>query len=107
MTDLVTQRGMDLTIRIAELAKYLREDGRDFPLCDRLLACGTAVGLACREPDWPESRSRALNNVDEAEYLITVAIKSGYLTEKQGVHIRSDCEALKQALTEWKQEGNT
>ena len=84
------KKGIEFSVRIAELVKYLREDGKEFQLSDRLLSCGVTVGLLMRSGKYNE----AAKLITEADYIIEMAIVAGYLTSKQGVHIRADCENL-------------
>ena len=90
------KRGFDFSIRIAELVRYLREDGKGFPLCDRLLYCGVTAGQDIRN-----GRNReAAELVGEADYIIEMAVAAGYLTPRQDVHIRADCENLLEMLVD-------
>ena len=84
----------DLSIRVAELVKYLREDDKNFPLCERMLSCGVSAGLALRGGKPQE----AAKFVAETDYIIEMAIVAGYMKKQQGVHIREDCESILKAL---------
>jgi len=80
----------DFSIRVAELVKYLREDDKNFPLCERMLSCGVGAGLALRGGGTKE----AAKLVSETDYIIEMAIIAGYMKKQQGVHIREDCESI-------------
>ena len=90
-------QGMNYSIRIAELVRYMHENEPLFPLCDRLLACGIQAGLASREWKQNHNKKNAEHISDytvEADYIIEMAITAGYITQQQGVHIRSDGQTL-------------
>ena len=88
------EKGLDFSMRIGELVRYLRENGQGFPLCGRLLACGVNAGLYIRCGKTQE----AAELIEEADYIIEMAVVAGYLTQRQDVHIRADCENLLEIL---------
>ena len=94
MCTALEKRGINFSVRVAELARYLREDDRCFPLADRLLSCGVDAGLAMRLND----RSAAAELVERTGFIIEMAVTAGYLTPRQGVHVRADCEELLKIL---------
>lgn len=47
-----------------------------------------------------EDRSQAFSYVVEAEYLLEIMAKTGYLTEKQSQPIIDDCRSLKALISE-------
>jgi len=99
----IADKGFDFAIRIAELVHYLRDDGKGFPLCERLLDCGVSTGLACRAG----KKNAAAECVNQADFIIEMAVKAGYLTQTQSVHIHADCAGLLKLLAEHPQiEGN-
>lgn len=86
---------LDYSIRITELVRYLREAGKDFPLCDELLHCGVEAGVLLREPpDW----ERALGLLGRADYILEMAAVAGYLTPRQTARIRSDGQHLMELI---------
>ena len=98
MSKSIKEKGLDFSMRIGELVRYLRESGQGFPLCDRLLFCGVNTGLDIRRGKTQE----AVELVEEADYIIEMAVVAGYLTQHQDKHIRADCESLLKALNEKK-----
>lgn len=89
------ERGFDYSIRIAELVRFLREEGKGFPLEDKLLSCGVAVGLSLKgeHPEEKDYRTAA-ENIRESDYLIEMAAAAGYISEEQTVYIRGDAKKL-------------
>ena len=103
------QKAFDYSVRVSEMVRFLREDNKGFSLCDRLLYCGVGVGLCCRrfgensEPD-PFEVKRAKSHLEEIDYIVDMAVRAGYLTEKQSVHIREDGRNLAELLENWPAE---
>jgi hypothetical protein len=81
----------DYSVRIAELVKHLRSDGNGFPLGDDLLRCGVNAGMFLREPSSPD---KAIECLDRANYLLSMAVTAGYLTERQTGRIRESGNEL-------------
>ena len=94
MSKSLKEKGLDFSMRIGELVRYLRENGQGFPLNDRLLYCGVNTGLFIRGG----KRREAAELIKEIDYIIEMAVVAGYLTAKQDVHIRADCESLLKML---------
>jgi four helix bundle protein len=98
--DQVLDKSFDFSIRVIELAKFLDEEKKPFPLCERLLLCATGIGVFLRLSELTGKRSaecgkQALSYSVEAEYLLEIMTKTGYLTKRQSQPIISDCRALK------------
>ncbi len=92
------EKSFDFSIRIVELVKYLHEEKRPFLLEQRLLSCGTGIGVCLRlvQTDGCSSHViQAMSLAAEAEYLLEVMAKTGSLTNKQSEPILGDCRALK------------
>jgi hypothetical protein len=96
------QAAFDYSIRIAELVKHLRSDGKGFPLCDELLQCGVDAGLCLREP---HDAKRAAACLNRADYLLEMAAVAGYLTERQTGRIRESGQKLIQILNKNEEGG--
>lgn len=92
----IQESAYDLSVRIAEIVRYLKEEGGEFPLGDKLLDCGVKAGLSAREGDV----KAAADYVRQADYILEMAVKSGYLSERQSLPIRTECAGLLAALEE-------
>ena len=86
----IPEHAYDFSVRVAELVRYLREGEARFPLDERLLYCGVMAGLATRQ----KNKAKAAECVEEADYIIEMAGKSGYLTNRQAGPIRSAAKNL-------------
>ena len=85
----------NFSVRLVEIVRYFKEDGGGFPLCDKLLDCGVRAGISARAG----SHEEAADYVRQADYILEMAVKSGYLTERQGLPLRTECRKLLAALT--------
>ncbi len=93
----------DFSIRAIELIRYLNEENKPFPLCERFLTCATGIGISLRcglmtDEGSARTITEALTATIEAEYLLELMVKTGYLQEKQSQPIINDCRALKDAI---------
>jgi four helix bundle protein len=98
--DQVLERSFDFSIRAIELIKYLDREKKPFPLYKRFLSCATGIGISLRLVQTIGKKSvedgrQAFSYVVEAEYLLEIMVKTGYLHEKQSKPIIDDCRALK------------
>ncbi len=96
-------KSYDFSIRAIELIRYLNEENKPFPLCERFLICATGIGISLRYELMTGKRifrykSEALAAVIEAEYLLELMVKTGYLQEMQSLPILNDCRSLKDAI---------
>lgn len=90
----IQESAYDLSVRIAEIVRYLKEEGGEFPLGDKLLDCGVRAGISARKGDL----KAAADYVRQADYILEMAVRSGYLSERQSLSIRSECAGLLAAL---------
>ena len=102
MKDLIA-KSFDFSIRIVELANYLEEENKQFPLIGRLLECSTGIGICLRISDGPaknlqESYGQAYRLSMEAEYLLELLAKTAYVNEIQIKPILIDCRFLKDGI---------
>lgn len=95
----IEDRMYDFSVRIAEIVRYLKENESGFPLCDKLLDCVIGAGIFIRKDNYQE----AADNLQQISYILEMAVKSGYLTERQSLPILSDCHELLAAVTDVKQ----
>lgn len=98
----LSEQAYDYSVRIVELVRYLRESGKGFPLDEELLSCGIDAGMVLKSSGGDsvdaESAKKASAALQKAEYLIGMAVGSGYLTAKESEHIVSDTRLLLQKI---------
>lgn len=102
MEDLIA-KGFDFSIRIIEIANYLTEEHKQFPLLGRMLECGTGIGICLRISNEyiktpQESYAQAYRLSQETEYLLELLVKTGFVTEIQIKPILADCRFLKNGI---------
>lgn len=90
----LTERAYDFSVRVAECVKFLKADEKHFSLSDKLLDCGLNAGLAARNGKQKEAAAF----VEQADYILEMAARSGYLTEIQTKTIRADARKLLEEL---------
>jgi len=94
MKDLIA-KSFDFSIRIIEMANYLAEEHKQYPLMGRLLECGTGIGSCLRLQD---SYAQAYRLSTETEYLLELLAKTGFVSELQIRPILTDCRFLKDGI---------
>lgn len=102
MKDLVA-KSFDFSIRIVELANYLEEEHKQYPLIDRLVECGTGIGFCMRLSNetakkLQDSYAQAYRLSLETEYLLELLAKTGFVSELQTKPILTDCRLLKEGI---------
>src|SRR4029077_201241 len=88
-------------VRIVKLARYLRDDKREFVLSRQVLRSGTAIGALVREAEHAESKadfihkmSIALKEANETSYWLELLCHGEYITEGHFESIGSDSAEL-------------
>lgn len=102
MKDLIA-KGFDFSIRMIEIANYLSEEHKQFPLIGRMLECGTGIGICLCIPNecannLQESYAQAYRLSLETEYLLELLAKTGFVNEIQIKPILKDCRFLKDEI---------
>jgi four helix bundle protein len=109
MTDALLTNSFDFSIRLIELARYLKKEGKEFPLLACLLECGNGIGVNLRLVAISGAKERtvqlgqALAFVTESEYILELMTKTRYLSEQQSIPLRAGCTHLKEGITDMKQ----
>lgn len=96
-------KAFDFSIRCIELVNYLEEENRPFPLAGRFLECAEGTCVCLRILHYlPKSASeygaQALKLTLEAECLLELMVKTGFMNDMQSAPILSDCRFLKDGL---------
>jgi hypothetical protein len=93
----------DFGIRVVEISNYLEYENKRFPLIERLLECGTGLGVLMRVSEkLPQYRLenciKALKLALEAEYLLELMVKTSVISEKQSRPILANCRSIRDQL---------
>lgn len=100
MSDCLSQ-SYDFGIRIVQLSRWLKDEGKDFPLSGRLLECGAGICPALRVAQAmgdKGSRVVAFRYVEEAEYLLELMVETDFITALQSEPLLSDCRVIKKDI---------
>ena len=94
-------KAFDFGIRLIELANYLDEEKKHFPLMTRLLECGTGINVYLQlSGSFPkpmqENRMQAYKLAEETEYLLELMAKTGVINKIQCKPILNDCRCIKE-----------
>jgi hypothetical protein len=97
--EVLLSKAFDFTIRITELINYLDEENKHFPLKTRLLECAEGLCVSLRASNLlarsaPAQCTQALRQALEAECLLELMVKTGYLSETQSKPVLTDCRHL-------------
>ena len=88
------------------MARYLREEKKEFILSKQLIRAGTSIGANIVESQQAQSRadfisklSIALKEACETNYWLRLLQATDYLTESEFTSIIADCRELEKILT--------
>ena len=94
------------SVRVVKLARYLREEKKEFILSKQLIRAGTSIGANIVESQQAQSRadfmsklSFALKEPCETKYWLRLLQATDYLTESEFTSIIADCRELEKILT--------
>ncbi len=92
-------------LRVVKLARYLRDEKREYVLSKQVLRSGTAIGALAREAEHAESRadfvhkmSIALKEANETLYWLELLHQADYMPDEGFESIRLDSEELVKLL---------
>jgi hypothetical protein len=96
----IFQKVADFGVCVMEMAKYLKEEGKDFPLIARVLECVSGICGSLRSAITIPKHSqgfyvKVIGFTEEFQYLMELMVKSGVLTELQSKPLISDSQAIK------------
>lgn len=102
----VAFKSKKFAIRIVNLYKYLYNEKKEFILSKQLLKSGTSIGANIAESECAISKKDFLSKIyiafkeaNETLYWIDLLYETEYLTEKEYVSLKSDCEEIKKMLS--------
>ncbi len=106
MENQIKEKSFQFAIRIVKLAKYIREEKREFTLSKQLLRSGTSVGANVSESQQAQSKvdfisklSIALKEAAETSYWLQLLKATDYLTDEEFHSVHRDCNELEKLLT--------
>lgn len=102
MIDYLSQ-SFDFGIRTVQLVKWLKDEGKDFPLSGRLLECGTGVGVSLRVAKSLDNWAlftQAFMQAEEVQFLLELMVKTDFITKIQSEPLILECKSIKNVINE-------
>lgn len=105
-SDPLSLKSFDFSVRCINLYKYLISEHKEYVLSKQLLRSGTSIGANIAEskegqsgPDFISKLSISLKEAAESIYWLELLVATGFITERQGESLISDCNELRAMLT--------
>ena len=106
MPNLVFDKSKNFAIRIVNLYKYLCDDKNEYVLSKQILRAGTSIGANIAESECSSSKKDFLNKIyialkecAETCYWLDLLFETKFLTEKEYISMRTDCEDIRRILS--------
>ena len=104
--DPLKTKSMAFAVRIVNLAKWLREERKEFSLADQILRSGTSIGANLAEAHFAASQKDflakcriSLKECSETLFWLELLEKTGFLTNEQASTLSTDCHELRRLLS--------
>ena len=96
-------KAFGFAVSTVELSKYMKEEGKEYPLIRRLIECGADICISLRTADtFPEGAQELYNKtiigIEEYRCLFELMVKTDFLTELQSEPLLSDCDAIREEI---------
>lgn len=102
---ILRSKSLQFAVRIVNLAKYLREEKKEYTLSKQILKSGTSIGANLAESATAFSRKDFLPKVyislkecSETLYWLELLRLTDYITEETFQSMQADCEELRKML---------
>ena len=104
--DPLKEKSMAFAVRAVKLARWLREEKKEFSLADQVLRSGTSIGANLAEARYAASRKDFLNKCKIAQkecaetfFWIQLLRRCDYLSTEQAKSLADDCDELRRILS--------
>ena len=104
-TQSISTKSRQFAVRIVRLYQYLCEEKHEYVLSKQLLRCGTSIGANIAESTCAFSKKEflakmyiAFKECNETSYWLDLLHETEYLTEKEYVSVKADCNELHKML---------
>jgi four helix bundle protein len=104
--DVLKGKTMAFAVRIVKLAKWLREERKEFALADQVLRSGTSIGANVSEAHYASSKRDFLNKCKialkecaETLFWLELFANSGLVDSRQVQSMTTDCSELRRLLS--------
>ena len=102
----VEQKSKQFAIRIIRVYQYLTSEKKEFVLSKQLLRSGTSIGANLAEGECSISKRDflakmyiSLKECNESLYWLDLLFETDYLSEREYVSLRTDCDELRRMLS--------
>ena len=102
----VEQKSKQFAIRIIKVYQYLTLEKKEFVLSKQLLRSGTSIGANLAEGECSISKRDflakmyiSLKECNESLYWLDLLFETDYLSEREYVSLRTDCDELRRMLS--------
>lgn len=102
----VEQKSKQFAIRIIKVYQYLTLEKKEFVLSKQLLRSGTSIGANLAEGECSISKRDflakmyiSLKECNESLYWLDLLFETDYLSEREYVSLRTDCDELRRILS--------
>jgi four helix bundle protein len=103
--NIIQEKSYKFAIRIVNLYRYLCENKNEYVLSKQILRSGTSIWANIEEAigwhskkDFNAKISVSYKEARETDYWLRLLKDTGYITEKEFIDIRNDCEELLRIL---------
>ena len=104
--NLIVEKSKAFAIRIIRMYQHISAEKKELVLTKQVLRSGTCIGANIREATSAHSKADfiakmqiALKEASETEYWIELLQETGYIAEKAGESLITDCKELLRMIT--------
>ena len=104
--NLIVEKSKAFAIRIIRMYQHISAEKKELVLTKQVLRSGTSIGANIREATSAHSKADfiakmqiALKETSETEYWIELLQETGYIAEKAGESLITDCKELLRMIT--------
>ena len=104
--NLIVEKSKAFAIRIIRMYQHVSAEKKELVLTKQVLRSGTSIGANIREATSAHSKADfiakmqiALKETSETEYWIELLQETGYIAEKAGESLITDCKELLRMIT--------
>lgn len=102
----IVEKSFEFSVRIVNLAKYLRSTKKEYTLSRQILRCGTSIGANVAEAqrgqstaDFAAKMTISLKEANETQYWLRLLYRTGYIGEKEYKSMNKDLDEILCLLT--------
>ncbi|MCL2740085.1 MAG: four helix bundle protein [Oscillospiraceae bacterium] len=97
----ITNRAFEFSVRIVNLARFLKAEKKEFALAEQVLKSGTSICANLTEAEYAQSKldfihknSIALKECAETEYWLKLFAHTNLISQKEYESLNNDCKEI-------------